>query len=161
MKKWIQKTLGITALGKDQDFEIGRRLNIESQISLLHEKLDNIQIIITSSFKPVILLTGSMLKTWGNEDKIEYTDYAWAIRPDNSQSIDDRIVFSCQPDCTIKLKHLEVLNGFYDITECKIDNMDMVASYPTGVFPKDVKIPLQDIVITPANRMYMVLRPRV
>ncbi len=101
--------------------------------------------LLEDSLRPVVLFKGDIKYPGGSV----YVDYAWAEKANESLHI------RVQPDCTIKLKSLTILNGLYEVIELRIANIDVIATN-SGIIPKGLEIPL-DMVgeISPANMIHV------
>jgi hypothetical protein len=111
--------------------------------------------VLKGSFKPVVLFKGDMKLFSSTEDpngKV-YAEYAFAVRAD------EKLIINVQPDITIRLKSLTVLNGPYDVVECRIANLDILASSGARFTP-GVEFPIETFEITPANRIFIQLAKR-
>ncbi len=110
--------------------------------------VDDLLNVIKQSFHPVVLFKGTMLLTKleeGKEKRTAICDYAWAEKATKATDVSCRgqFIVSCQPDVTIKLQSLEVLNGPYDVKQCRIANVDLIATYQ-GLLPPGREIPIPE-----------------
>jgi len=155
----VSEKLDIPALTRDIQSEMRHRQadfrDLTLEIGTLKEKLNALH----KSMVPVILFKGTM-----NHGSLNFADYAFAaIAEENAQAAIKGFTINFQPDCTIFIKSIKILNGVCDIVEWRMCNVDMLASYKL-VIPYDAgEIAIEGpegFPVTPANRIHMRLAPR-
>lgn len=128
-----------------------RFASLTDTVSMVERKLllvDELLTAVRVSMWPIVLFRGSM-----RVDDDVYTDYAWV------EKADDKLCINSSPMCTIKLKSITVLNGLYDVVECRIANVDLLAT-SSARFSPGIEFPIPEKFgeLSPAYRVYMRLR---
>jgi hypothetical protein len=151
----VSEKLNIPALTRDIQSEMGYRQadfrDVMLEIGALKDKLNALH----KSMIPVVLFKGTM--SHGSLNSFA------AVAEENSQAAVKGFTINFQPDFSIAVKSIKILNGVCDIIEWRMCNVDMLASYKL-VIPYDAgEIAIEGpegFPVTPANRIHMRLAPR-
>lgn len=148
IRAWFFKKIGVTSVVNDLNYEIGQRLDIQTQLRNLQAQID----LVSSSFLPVILVKAKAYLD--PEKKDVFYESSWYVQAEAHARTINLWTSPMYGYCIIE--SVTLLNGPYALVRVAISNLEAIIGdmHPAG---KPLAIPPNIANVTPANRISFTL----